>query len=418
MPDQRIFRLTVDDLTTSGRFNLRLTDGQGKFLDGNEVRANPEDTRWRGLFEMDEYLERERGRFSSAQRESGESDRTLLAELGDFLRTDVLGDRITSHLFGSRRRGTIFVELPRERRPEAIELTRIPWELARDKQGKPLSDVGLAVQVLPRGVMPDSIALEQALTAARPFEPGGPLRVLIAFAQSRGQTALAMRTMRERLRQFFLGRLAPRYQVELEVLQYGVTRETLERAARRKGGYHIVHLFAHGRENLLVLEDEEGRDDPISGEDVANLLSGDFADPPYLVFLTACHSGEVRVQREIAALWQKLRRAQGLMEGDEEEAAAFWEALGDSLASSYTGTALAMLRAEVPQVVAMRYTVEEKFAFDLVTNTCFWMRRHLRWRWDVSEPRRGGREKTGATAPTTGPPLPSSAALRVYNPSY
>ena len=365
MPQQRLFRLTVDELTASGRFNLRLTDGRGRFLAAHEVCADPADARWRGLFEMDVYLERERGRFSLEQQESGEADRKLLAELGDFLRTDVLGPKIAAELFRSQRPGTLFVELPRERRPEAIELTRIPWELARDEWGRTLPDVGLAVQILPRGAMPDDTPLDRALAAARPFEPDGPLRVLLAFAQSRGQTLLAMRGMRERLRRFFLGELAPRYLVKLEVLQYGVTRKALERAARRGGGYHIVHLFAHGHEDLLVLEDEEGRDDYVSGEKIADLLSGDFAAPPYLVFLTACHSGEVRAQREIAELWRALRHALGLMEGAEPEARAAWELLEEALAPDYTGTAFAMLRAEVPQVVAMRYAVEERFAFDL-----------------------------------------------------
>ena len=37
MPQQRLFRLTVDELTASGRFNLRLTDGRGRFLAAHEV---------------------------------------------------------------------------------------------------------------------------------------------------------------------------------------------------------------------------------------------------------------------------------------------------------------------------------------------------------------------------------------------
>jgi tetratricopeptide (TPR) repeat protein len=352
---QSLFRLTVDDLTARGRFDLRLTDGKGQFLASHEVRADPSDARWRGLFEMDKYLEVQRGR--------GLTDPELLAELGDFLRTDVLGPRIAAHLFKSRRPGTLFVELPRERRPEVIELTRIPWELARDERGRTLPDVGLAVQVLPRGAMPEGVSLDRALAAARPFDPDGPLRVLLAFAQSRGQAALAMRDMRERLRLFFLKDLAPRYQVEVEVLQYGVTRRALERAARRGGGYHVVHLFAHGHEDLLVLEDEEGRDDYVSGEEIADLLSGGFATPPYLVFLTACHSGEVQLQREIADLWQALRRVQDQMAGTGAQATL--DALEEALAPDYTGTAFAMLGAEVPQVVAMRYSVEERFAFDL-----------------------------------------------------
>jgi hypothetical protein len=200
--EPRLFCLTVDDLTASGRFDLRLTDGRGKFLASNEVHADPADARWRGMLELDGYIEVECGR--------GRTTGELLAELGDFLRTRVLGPAISRHLFGSRKPGTLYVELPRERRLEALELTRIPWEMARAKRGRTLPDVGLGVQVLPRGAMPDDVTLDRAIAAAQPFRPSGPLRVLLAFAQSRGQTALAMRHMRERLRTFFLHDLAPR----------------------------------------------------------------------------------------------------------------------------------------------------------------------------------------------------------------
>ena len=361
---QRLFRLIVDDLTGHGRFSLRLTDGQGRSLSTHQVNADPNDACWRGLFEMDVYLEAQRGRFGFEQQQNGQADRALLAELGDFLRAQVLGPQIAGVLFASAQPGIIFVELPAERRPEVLELTRIPWELARSERGQTLPEASLAVQLVPRGLMPGDVSLDQALAEARPFEPGGPLRILLAFAQSRGQVALAMREMRERLRQFFLEKVAPRYQIELDILQYGVTQGTLEHAARRGGGYHIVHLFAHGHEDLLVLEDDEGQDDEVSGEKIAGLLSGDFAAAPQLVFLTACHSGEIKLKREIADVWQAVRQVQAQTKPDAPVTLEAPEPAAAALAA-YTGTALAMLRAGVPQVVAMRYTVEERFAFDL-----------------------------------------------------
>jgi len=42
--------------------------------------------------------------------------------------------------------GTQFVELPAERRPGALELTRIPWELTRYR-GKWLADAGLGCNI-------------------------------------------------------------------------------------------------------------------------------------------------------------------------------------------------------------------------------------------------------------------------------
>lgn len=98
---QRLFRLIVDDLIGRGRFSLRLTDGQGKALATHQVNADPDDAGWRGLFEIDVYLEAQRGRFGFERQENGQADRALLADLGDFLRAEVLGPQIAGVLFAS-----------------------------------------------------------------------------------------------------------------------------------------------------------------------------------------------------------------------------------------------------------------------------------------------------------------------------
>jgi hypothetical protein len=58
------------------------------------------------------------------------------------------------------------------------------------------------------------------------------LHIALALAQSLGQTVLAMR---ECLRRFFLNEAARRYQIELDMLQCGVTQGLLERAAQAQG---------------------------------------------------------------------------------------------------------------------------------------------------------------------------------------
>ena len=364
MPPPRFFRLQVADLTGSGRFNLRLWNEADQLLTTHVVQipdAGPALIRWRGLLALDDYLEVEQGRGLSAE--------ALMIELGEFLAQQVLGESLTAHLFQRQRLGTLFVELPAERRPEALELTRIPWELTHYR-GTWLAHAGLGVHVVPAALLPPGPQMADALQAIMPFDPGGDLRVLLIFSLARGTTALAMREERERLTRFFLGELAPDYQVHVDLLQYGVTRAALEEAAAQQGGYHLVHFSGHGIEHTamgadghqhtqlgLLLERDDGGPDPITGEDFADIFRRN-GDPPHLVFLSACHSGELGERRQLAVLWQDLRRRSGPDSATREMP----EALTAPPGSTYTGVALSLLQAEVGTVVAMRYAVGDDFA--------------------------------------------------------
>jgi len=202
---QNALRLTVDEVTAEGRIALRLTDASGAFLASNVAHASVRDPRWKGLLQLDRYLEVHRARGMTVEQ--------LLGELGDFLSTCVLGSQITRLIFESPSPRVLFVEVPGERRSEAAELVRVPWELARNEQGNTLLDTGSSVQILPHHLIPSNAPLESALADACPFVPDGALRVLLVFAQTRHQTALAMRELRERLHCLLLGDVAPRYNV-------------------------------------------------------------------------------------------------------------------------------------------------------------------------------------------------------------
>jgi CHAT domain/AAA ATPase domain len=357
MPPPRFFRAQVADLTGSGRFNLRLWNEADRLLATHVVQipdAGPAQVRWRGLLALDEYLEVEQGRGRSAD--------ALMLELGEFLTQQVFGEPLVAHLFQRRRQGTLFVELPAERRPEALELTHY--------RGQWLADAGLGVQVVPEALLPPGPRLGDALQSVPPFDPGGPLRVLLIFSLARGTNALAMREERERLTHFFLGELAPEYQVQVDLLQYGVTRQALEEAAAQQGGYHLIHFSGYGIEHTsvgadgqpstrlgLLLEREDGGPDPVTGEDFADLFLRN-GDPPHLVFLSACHSGELGERRELAALWQDLRRRADRDVPTQE----LPEELAAPPGNTYTGVALSLLQAEAGQVVAMRYAVGDDFA--------------------------------------------------------
>ena len=261
-----------------------------------------------------------------------------------------------------RRSGTLVVELPAERGPAVQELARLPWELARTEGGD-MSTYNLSVQVLPAGLIGAGDALADALQPGAPFDPGGPLRVLLIFSQARGDPALAMRREREELRDLYLRRLGTRHKLYLDILQYGVTRDALRAIADRAGGYHLVHFSGHGHADLLLLETEDGRPDPLSGQAFADLFA-ESGDLPHLIVLSACHSGEVALRPEVALLRQLLRELEeGAAPGRGREAEAEPEA--EARPDDFSGVAHALLRAGVPQVVAMRYAVGDDFACDL-----------------------------------------------------
>src|SRR5262249_20441064 len=60
--------------------------------------------------------------------------------------------------------------------------------------------------------------------------------------------------------------------VELRVLQYGATRETLKDALLDGAGWDLIHFSGHGLRGELVLEDERGEADRIDPEALARPL--------------------------------------------------------------------------------------------------------------------------------------------------
>jgi hypothetical protein len=133
-----------------------------------------------------------------------------------------------------------------------------------------------------------------------------------------------------------------------------------------------VHWSGHGHHNALDLPGEPNN--RITGDELVNLFieAGGFI--PQLFFLSACHSGSmVRVtdwQSLQAALErEETRQGQGTAPAEADRAGhvSANRQLADAYQepSGYTGTALALLKAGVPQVVAMRYAVGDEYARQL-----------------------------------------------------
>jgi len=204
-----------------------------------------------------------------------ESERAILAPVGNFIGARILGG-IASELL-ARAPITVRLEVP----PTAVNLLNLPFELAR-YDGKSLTTSGVRWSYDP-------------LTKARslPGRNPGSLRVLALFALPADASALAVVRDRRQLAQT-LSQLGAA--VQLEVMQYGVTRDAVDKALRDPVGWDILHISGHGSAGLLNLEKPDGTADPVGNQDLLQLLAHAVGRTS-LVMLSACESGAARAAR-------------------------------------------------------------------------------------------------------------------------
>ncbi|MBQ0988694.1 hypothetical protein KBX08_01125 [Micromonospora sp. H61] len=193
----------------------------------------------------------------------------VVTRLGGFIALEVLGPAIMAELGGHAP-----VRL-RIRVAEATFLTALPLELAH-LDGIPLAR-SERVQV--------SFTVTADSTPAKTPTATG-LRLLAVFSLPTGTTALRLRSERQQLTSLIrrLNRT-----VDVEIVQWGVTREVLADRMERDGGPDVLHLSGHGRQSRLLLEGPGGTPDEIDATSLVDLLrpgSGRLR----LVFVSACES--------------------------------------------------------------------------------------------------------------------------------
>lgn len=310
---------------------------------------------WEGLFDTRGYLDRYADSLRTDKGIVGEAE--LFERIGVFLGRDVLGPELMRRLASGLHRRHLLVHLPQSHEhPLAAAFARVPWEIARPQPGQAtLAERNLSVR----------LALSTAVRAAASGPPTAPaasesVRVLQVFAEPPGSRPLAMRQERESLRRLFEEHLMPRRRVQVDVLCHGVTRAELEERVRRAQGYHIVHWSGHGHQNLLALWTPGGDPDPLTGEDLAQLLAQAGGFVPRLVFLNCCLSGTLVG----AGDWPALRAAWTGSARRRRVLRDAWS-LFDEPPPGYAGSALGLLRVGVPAVIAMRYEVGDAYARDL-----------------------------------------------------
>ncbi|MFC4035028.1 CHAT domain-containing protein [Streptomyces polygonati] len=103
---------------------------------------------------------------------------------------------------------------------------------------------------------------------------GDALRILALFSLPDSTTALNLRRERHELARLVhtIGAVHNRA-VELQVLQYGVTREQLEYLALEGLGWDIIHISGHGGQGTVTLENEDGSPDTIQHDELVALLA-------------------------------------------------------------------------------------------------------------------------------------------------
>lgn len=341
------FTLKIAADTENNSAEFQLLDAHGSQLayrltDFNDISLS----RRHGLFDLRNYLNLyvEQGREQAA-----------VDEIGVCIAEQVLGGEIFKKLWQAQSPRTLCVQLPaaaEQDNPLAAALARVPWEIAKPSAGeKSLAERNLVVRVIHDMQAPATQALE--------LPPGEDLRVLFVFAEARGSRPLSARQERRQLLNLFEKEIYPNRRVVAHFLSHGVTRERLFEQIQQHNGYHIVHWSGHGHRNLLELAKPGGAKDHISGEEMRDLFfeAGGFL--PQLMFLSACHSGDILRVKD----WDDFRAAVEGKEPGVKEAAT--RDLDMQQQPGFTGTAHALLQGGVPQVVAMRYAVGDDYAREL-----------------------------------------------------
>lgn len=346
------FRLVVSADSDRGIAELRLLDGAGVQLGFKEVDFHSLTvSERRALFDLRTYL------YLYKPGREAES----VAETGVLLAEKVLGEDLFLKLWESRAQRTLCIQLPgaaEEENPLAAQLARVPWEIARPEVGKEtLAERNVLVRVVHDSVQPVS----------QPLGPSedGCLRVLCVFAEARGSTPLSARRERRELERLFEAEIYPKRKIEVDFLTHGVTRERLHEQIQGRGGYHVVHWSGHGHLNLLELAKPDGSQDLLSGEQLLDLFTEAGGYIPRLVFLSACHSGDLLAVENWNQFLAAARGEERAVEIAALEEAQVEKRIEVPSQPGYTGTAHALLQGGVPSVVAMRYAVGDDYARSL-----------------------------------------------------
>jgi hypothetical protein len=327
-------RLEVTDRTDVDHWRWVLKDAGGAFLADHSVALDRNAPEYRALYDLPGHLEH-----YAAPDSREDEERRLLQEFGAWLGKNVLGESIGNKIIKHGLPPVIVrVFVP----SSADQLFVLPLELAH-AGGR---------SVVAHGA---SLIFEVANCDSFSVAPvRDQLRILALFSLPPSDSPLNLRRERQML-QSLVRRLtgASGLSVELRVMQYGVTRQSLRTMLTIGNGWDVIHFSGHGLPGLLTLEKPDGTADQFSSTELADLLR-DAGQRLKLVVLSACHSAAASIEQTLN--WLGIVTRAAALPGESERAG------GTETSKAAPIVARALISSLGCAVVAMRYAVEDEFA--------------------------------------------------------
>lgn len=324
-------RLDAVKFTDPIRWGWVLTDeASGVFISSHMMQLDDSAWQFDAFSDLAGYLS-----WHAAPDRRAQDEARIVSELGEWIGSHVLGP-VASAMVQASPVTVRVVALE-----AAAELLARPLELAH-VGGKPIAaqDVTLVMDT------------GSAESAVRPV--GERLRVLGLFSLPEGGQTLNLRRERHSLVQLIRGIARGGKAVDVQVLQYGVTRDRLREILAEDEGWDVIHISGHGSAGQFLLETDVGEPDHVTASELAELLDS-ARGRLKLVTISACWSAAVAVTEQ--------RRLIGVPAADGSTPA--------ETRSSRDGVfALESLAAELNRrngcaVLAMRYPVDDQFALAL-----------------------------------------------------
>jgi hypothetical protein len=259
-----------------------------------------------------------------------DDEQRIIREIGTWARDAVLGDAVTAAIIAAAP-ATVLVSVP----APADEALLWPLELAF-ADGAPLAARGDVSFVYCVGH-----------STPVPADPARPLRILAAFPKPAGTGITTQRRKRHGLAEL-IAAIASRdgTAIELQVLQYGVTRQRLREAIAAGGGWDVVHLAGHGGRGTFLLDQPDGSIDRVSAADLAGLLRP-ARGRLKLAVLASCESAAEAAPDTLRLLGLPAKAA---------------ETTADQVTGQVSGLAKGLARELGCAVVATRYLVTDEFS--------------------------------------------------------
>ncbi|HEU5472709.1 MAG TPA: CHAT domain-containing protein [Actinophytocola sp.] len=332
--------LKVKRFDGPGRWWWVLSGPGGEFLADHEVSLDESCWQYEAFTDAYRYL-----RLHAAPDRRTVSEADIMAKLGRWIGSEVFGPM--GEALVARAPVTVRVVIPEAARVLAFR----PLELAR---------VQNTVLALARV----SLVMQVEAGARGPVRTKAPItdhvRMLGLFSLPTGTSVLNLRRERHGLTRLVQAVAQTQNRsILLRVVQYGVTRARLREVVEEADGWDVIHISAHGLGGGLLLENEDGTPDLVTGRELVDML-GATADRVRLVTLSSCSSAALTIAEH--------RRLLGL-----GRAPAGPSPLSDEQSwpeGSQPGQVIPVLAADLADrldvaAIGMRYPITDEFAIGL-----------------------------------------------------